>query len=37
MKTQNKEIEFVNNDVVEIKFEYFSLIRMDTEFYQGTQ
>lgn len=36
MKTWNKEIEFVSNDVLERKFEYFSLISVDTEYYKGT-
>lgn len=31
-----EETEFVNSADLEMKFEYFSLIRMDMEYYQGT-
>lgn len=37
METQNKEREFVNNDALGIKFEYFSLIIMNIKSYQRTQ
>ena len=36
MSFYEEETEFINSNVSEMKFPYFSLIRMDTEYYQGT-
>lgn len=36
MSFYGEEIEFVNSYVLEMEFAYFSLIRMDIEYYQGS-